>query len=287
MNILLCGASGFVGRHLALSLREAGHSVRRAVRAPREPGDVAADFRNDTTVQRWLPRLADIEAVVNAVGVLRDSADNPMQKLHAETPAALFAACAEAGVKRIVQVSALGVDSGVEVPYFTTRVAAERALQALPSQVRWLCLRPSVIYGEDGASARMFRNLARLPLHVLPMGGTQPLQPVHIDDLCRAVTQWLAVPDAVSQTVDAVGAEPTTLRGMLDSYREQTGRGHAWHVAMPGPLVRLIAQVGDCIPASPLCSDTYAMLAAGNTASASSFAALLGRTPRGYREFIA
>jgi uncharacterized protein YbjT (DUF2867 family) len=287
MKILICGASGFVGRHLTRALREAGHTVIRAVRTPIEPGDIAADFRNDTAQEIWTPRLAGMDAVINAVGVLRDSEKNPMQKLHAETPAALFAACAESGVKRVVHVSALGIDSGVQVPYFTTRIAAEQALHALPQQVRWLCLRPSVIYGEDGASAQMFRNQAKLPVHFLPMGGQQTMQPVHIDDICLAVTRWLGNPEAASQTVNAVGAEPATMRSMLDSYREQMGSGHAWHVSMPACMVRLAARAGDHIPSSPLCSDTYAMLAAGNTAPASGFSGLLGRTPRNYREFIA
>jgi uncharacterized protein YbjT (DUF2867 family) len=286
MNILICGATGFVGRHLTRSLREVGHTVTRAVRRPSEPDDIAVDFCNDTSKAIWLPRLKGINVVVNAVGVLRDSPNTPMQKLHTEAPVALFAACAETDVECIVHLSALGVDSGVDVPYFSTRLATERALHALPAKVRSLCLRPSVIYGEDGTSAQMFRQLAKLPVHVLPMGGKQSLQPVHIDDICAAVTHWLAKPDATSQTIEAVGAEATTMRGMLDSYREQLGHRSAWHVTMPAIFVHLAARMGDFIPSSPLCSDTVTMLAAGNTASASEFAKLLGHHPRSYREFI-
>lgn len=286
MKILICGATGFVGRHLTGTLRNAGHTVIRAVRKPGEPDDIAVDFRNDGSKEIWLPRLRGIDVVVNAVGLLRDSPGNPMQKLHTETPLALFAACAEARVARIIHLSALGVDSGVDVPYFTTRLATERALQELPPGVRWLCLRPSVIYGADGASAQMFRLLARLPVQVLPMGGVQTLQPVHIDDISAAVVKWLKNPQASSQIVEAVGAEATTMRGMLDSYREQMQFRPAWHVAMPASMVRLAARIGDLMPASPLCSDTYAMLAAGNTAPSERFAQLLGHAPRSYREFI-
>jgi len=286
MKILICGASGFVGRHLTTSLREAGHNVIRAVRRPSEPEDIAADFRNDTDKTAWIPRLDGIDVVVNAVGVLRNNADNPMQKLHTETPLALFEACVETEVTRIVHLSALGVDSGLDVPYFTTRLKTEHALHELPANIRTLCLRPSVIYGEDGASARMFRQMAKLPLHALPMGGTQALQPVNIADICAAVVRWLSAPDASSLTVEAVGAEATTMRGMLDSYREQLGHRPAWHVATPRLLVRLASRIGDFIPSSPLCSDTYAMLSAGNTASAEGFASLLGHQPRSYRTFI-
>lgn len=286
MKILICGASGFVGRHLTKALREAGHTVIRAVRRSSEPDDIAVDFCNDTSKDIWLPRLHGINIVINAVGVLRDNPETPMQKLHTDTPIALFTACAEAGVERIVQLSALGVDSGIDVPYFTTRLVTERALHELPAKVRTLCLRPSVIYGEDGTSAQMFRKMAKVPVQILPMGGIQSLQPVHIDDVCEAVTHWLAEPNAASQIIEAVGAEATTMREMLDSYREQLHRSAAWHIALPAILARLAARMGDFIPSSPLCSDTYKMLAVGNTGPSSRFAALLGHQPRSYREFI-
>ncbi|MCK9189901.1 NAD-dependent epimerase/dehydratase family protein [Acidithiobacillus sp.] len=286
MKILICGATGFVGRHLTSSLREAGHTVIRAVRRPGEPGDIAVDFCNDTTREVWLPRLKGISVVINAVGLLRDSPGNPMQKLHAETPAAVFAAAAEANVERVIHLSALGVDSGIDTAYFSTRLLAEQVLATLPARLRWLCLRPSVIYGEDGTSAKMFRTQANLPVHGLPMGGRQRLQPVHIDDICSAVSHWLSDPNAASQIVEAVGAEATDMRGMLDSYRQQLGYGSALHISIPSLLVKMAARIGDHIPASPLCSDTLKMLSAGNTADAASFAKLLGRAPRSYREFI-
>lgn len=286
MKILICGASGFVGRHLADALRKNDYTLMNAVRRPGESSDIAVNFSEDNRKETWLPRLKGIEVVVNAVGVLRDSNGSPIQRVHTETPAALFSACAEAGVKRIIHVSALGTNSGINVPYFTTKLAAEKALHELPKEVRWLCLRPSVIYGEDGASAKMFRLQARLPVHVLPAGGSQTLQPVHIDDICETVTKWLSDPNSTSQTVDAVGAEATTMRGMLDSYREQMKLRSAIHVSMPALFVRMAASIGDFIPASPLCSDTWTMLAAGSTAPAEKFAALLGHPPRSFRTFI-
>ena len=132
----------------------------------------------------------------------------------------------------------------------------------------------------------MFRLLAKLPVHGLPMGGRQSLQPVHIDDICRATTHWLADPNACSQIIAAVGAEATDMRGMLDSYRQQLGHGSALHLSVPSLLVNTAARIGDHLPASPLCSDTLTMLNAGNIADASGFSRLLGRTPRSYREFI-
>ena len=286
MKILVCGANGFVGRHVTQALRQAGHTVFRGVRTPTQPDDIAMDYRADTHQEIWLPRLAGISVVVNAVGVLRDSPKSPMAQLHAETPVALFSACAEARVERIVHVSALGLGRGIDTPYFSTRLAAEAYLRNLPNSIHTLILRPSLIYGQDGASARLFRLLARLPIHILPMAGLQPLQPVHIDDICESVVRWLDDQNAKSLTVAAVGSDATTLRGMLDSYRMQMQRPSALHLVTPSPLMKLAAHLGDRIPASPLCSDTLSMLQAGNTAHPAGFSRLLGRSPQSYQTFI-
>ncbi|HEY0963494.1 MAG TPA: NAD(P)H-binding protein [Pseudomonadales bacterium] len=287
MKILICGASGFVGRHLHEALQAAGHDCTRGVRTPRSPHDVAVDYLKDLSAESWLPKLAGIDAVINAVGVLRDTKAQPMRALLAEAPVALFHACAQAGVQRIVNFSALGIESTLDVPYFARRREAEAVLFTSPPGLRWLNLRPSVIYGDDGASARMFRLLASLPVHGLPMGGKQALQPVHIDDVCAAVRNWLADPAAQSRSVNAAGPEVVTMRGMLDSYRAQLGRGKALHVHVPGPFVKLGARLGDFIQSMPLCSDTLTMLNAGNTGDNSGFARLLGREPLHYSRFIA
>jgi uncharacterized protein YbjT (DUF2867 family) len=286
MKILVCGATGFVGRHFTKSLQAAGHAVIRGVRKPTLPDDITVDYCNDTTKEAWLPKLTGVDVVINAVGVLRDSAKQPMKLLLEQTPIALFSACKKTGVKRIVQVSALGVDKGIETAYFQTRRAPEAYLRNLPDNIRYLILRPSVIYGDDGASAKMFRLQAGLPVHFLPAGGKQTLQPVHINDICEAVNRWLVDENADNQTVAAVGAEATDMRGMLDSYKQQLQHANAIHVTVPAFLIGLAAQIGDFIPASPLCSDTLTMLNAGNTGDAVEFTQLLGRPPRSFRTFI-
>lgn len=289
MKILVCGASGFIGRHITVALQAAGHTVIRGVRKPSQPNDIMIDYCKDTTKDAWLPKLTDIDVVVNTIGVLRNSKNQSMKVLHEQTPSALFSACQNSDVKRIVQISALGVDQGVETQYFQTKLAAESVLKNLTSSaLRYLILRPSVVYGDDGVSAKMFRFQAELPLHVLPTGGHQAMQPVHIDDICAAIAHWLADNNARSQTVAAVGAGITDMRGMLDSYRQQLGHSTAaWHLSIPDFFVKVAAFMGDAIPASPLCNDTLTMLNAGSTADNADFSQLLGRSPKSYQQFIA
>lgn len=287
MNILLCGASGFVGRHLEAALVSAGHKVKRGVRHPREPGDIAVDYKNDVEIATWLPRLTGIDAVVNAVGVLRDSTNQPMSRLHDAVPRALFAAAAQSGIKRIVQISALGVGTGIDTPYMQSKQAADDFLQSL--DLDWAILRPSLIYGKDGASTRMFMLLSHMPVLMLPEGGKQMLQPVHIDDVAQAAVNLLAAgtdSPPLRSIIECVGAEEVTMGGLISSYRTRRGYKAPRIFALPGILFNSIAWLGDRIPALPVGSDTLTMLAAGNTGNGVRFTELLGRAPLNYREFL-
>lgn len=286
MNILLCGASGFVGSHLETALRGAGHKVRHGVRHPRSTDDVAIDYCNDNDIATWLPRLAGIDAVVNAVGVLRDSKAQPMTQLHDAVPRALFAAAAQCGIKRIVQISALGAGSGINTAYMQTKQAADDFLQTL--DMDWAILRPSLIYGKDGASTRMFMLLSHMPLLMLPDGGRQMVQPVHIDDIAQAVVNLLAATGSppLRQIIECVGAEEVTLAGLISSYRMQRGGKAPLVLAVPKIMLNSVAWIGDRIPALPVGSDTLAMLAAGSCGNGDRFIKLLGHAPRNYREFL-
>src|SRR4051812_33365609 len=125
MLILLTGASGFIGLHLLAALRAAGHVVTAAGRR-QLPGVpmVHADFTRDTDAAVWMPRLKDVDVVINAVGILRETGQQSFEFTHARTPIALFEACAQSGVQRVIQISALGADSGT-TGYFRSKHAAD------------------------------------------------------------------------------------------------------------------------------------------------------------------
>src|ERR1041385_4289012 len=110
-TVLLLGATGFIGRHLRTRLSRAGYSVVCGVRASSSVKDgrsISVDFSRDCAEADWLSRLSGIDVVVNAVGILREMHRNTFESLHVAAPVALFRACASVGVKKVVQISALG-----------------------------------------------------------------------------------------------------------------------------------------------------------------------------------
>ncbi|MEG0448176.1 MAG: NAD-dependent epimerase/dehydratase family protein, partial [Comamonas sp.] len=165
MRILICGGTGFLGRHIVNAVAQLEHDPVVLSRHSSPP----LDFAQATSPEQWLPHLQGIDVVINAVGALRNRPGQDLQTLHTAAPMALFDACAQLGIQRVVQISALGVEQS-ETRYASTKRAADEHLLALGAAARLnpVVVRPSVIFGAGGASSKLFLNLAKLPALLLP-----------------------------------------------------------------------------------------------------------------------
>lgn len=291
MHILLTGSTGFIGHTLKAALEGAGHSVHGGVsprNTARQSGQIPMDFAHDTSAAAWLPRLQGIDAVVNAVGVLRDTPARPIDAVHRDTPIALFDACVQAGVQRVVQISALGIE-GSNTRYAQTKLAAEANLKDLAAQhpLRAAILRPSVVFGKGGDSSALFMNLARLPVALFPGPVLDArVQPVSVHDLAAAVVALLGPAQSQTGTIACTGPESLTMGDFIASLRQQLGHKPAIVWRLPPLLTQISARVGDAIPASPWCSETLAMLGSDNVGDATVFEKLLGRPGVHYSQLV-
>lgn len=287
MVILLTGANGFLGKHLTHSLTAAGHEVVAAVRDPASCNlqrCIQVDFTHDIDARTWLPRLQGIDVVINAVGILREHGSQTFALLHSEAPRALFAACAEAGIQRVIQISALGADEQAQSCYHRSKKEADDFLASLPLQST--IVQPSLIFGSGGASAQLFCLLASLPVIALPGGGYQRVQPVHVEDAVAAVLALLCKPPVPSTRLPVVGPNALMLRGFIAKLRRSMGFGQGCFLSVPLWLARLAARLGDHWRGSLLDSETLQMLQRGNTGDAAALTALLGHAPRPIETFI-
>jgi uncharacterized protein YbjT (DUF2867 family) len=297
VRVLITGANGFLGSRLVAGLLGAGHELVCAVRRPGAArsggahlGDasrcefVQVDFSRDTDPAVWRPRLQGVDAVINAVGIFREGQGQRFDTIHDRTPSALFTACLECGVSRVVQISALGADDQASSSFHLSKKAADDHLLslALPSAV---VAQPSLVYGPGGTSARWFETMASLPLIALPGGGRQPVQPIHVDDLVQAVVALVHGGDAAGR-VPLVGPHPLQFREMLAALRRGMGLGSPRFLSIPAGLMALAARAGDRVPASPIDSESWAMLERGNTGDAAAITGLLGRPPRPVEQFV-
>jgi uncharacterized protein YbjT (DUF2867 family) len=287
MRVLVTGASGFIGARLVPVLRDRGHTVIEAHRSP-APGTadaVAIDFARDIDASSWLPRLAGVDAVINAVGIFHERGSQTFRALHVDGPSALFNACVRGGVPRVIQISALGADEGAVTPYHLSKRQADRHLATLP--LDWTIVQPSLVFGSHGASARLFATLASLPWVPLPGHGEQRIQPIHIDDLVEGLANLLECSGTAHRVIAFVGPEPMTLRRYLAELRVGMGLPPPRYMPVPLGLVGTTARLGDFTGMAMLTEDALRMLVRGNTADAGPLRQVLGHEARPPARFIA
>ncbi|HUG23565.1 SDR family oxidoreductase [Piscinibacter sp.] len=281
MRVLVCGSTGCVGAAVVRALRSRGHKVVEGARAAIDGrATMHVDFMQAHTPQAWAERLraTPVDAIVNCVGILMPSRGQSFERVHARGPIELFEGAALAGVRRIVQVSALGVGAaGDDTPYLRSKQQADDALAALP--LDWAVLRPSLVYGPRSQSAALFATLASLPVISLPGRGEQRVQPIHVYELAEAITRLVEHAGVLRAAHELGGPNVLTYREMLAHYRAALGLGDALWLPLPMPLMRATALLAEALPQTVLCGDTIRLLERGSVPSINAAAGLLGRTP--------
>lgn len=250
-RVLVLGANGFIGSHAAAALSEAGWLVRAGARDPRAAARrapshewVEADFGRRTRAADWAPLLADVDAVVNCVGVLQDGGGDSTEIAHVAGPRALVAACEAQGLKRFLHLSAVGAEPEAGTAYARTKHLTEQVLEA--SGLDWLVLRPSLVvarpvFGGTG----LIRALAAFPVAMPVIGGEQRFRPVAMDDLCAAIVAGLEDRAPVRERLDVAGPESLSQEALLRLYRGWLGLKPAPVVRVPGILAAPMLALGD------------------------------------------
>ena len=181
-------------------------------------------------------------------------------QLHTKAPVALFNACERAGIKKIIQISALGADDQAQSAYHLSKKAADDALRQLP--LDWFILQPSLVYGDRAQSSALLHALAALPVQVLPDGGLQQLQPIHVDDVAAAVCRCLEPSTPARKALALVGPTPIANADLLQKLRRRLGKPAARTVALSQRYLLILAGLGKYL-GEPILSKDISPCSAG------------------------
>jgi uncharacterized protein YbjT (DUF2867 family) len=271
MRIAVLGGTGFLGRSVCerLARRCAGGAIVVPTRRAMHAGGVralptvdvrVADVHDDAALARV---LAGCDAAINLIAILHGSAA-AFEQVHVVLPRRLAAACAAAGIRRVVHVSALGVSKDAPSNYLRSKAAGEAVLRAAALDLT--LLRPSVIFGAQDRLLNLFARLQRVaPLMPLAAGDAR-MQPVWVEDVAEAIVRCLDAPGTIGQTIECAGPEICTLAELV----RRAGRwsGHPRPVLpLPPAVGRLQAQLMEWLPGQPLLSrDNLLSLQVANVA---------------------
>jgi uncharacterized protein YbjT (DUF2867 family) len=268
MKVLVTGATGFVGPHVANAIVDAGHEVRVL---ERKPGSwERAGIRCQEAIQGDMTdpdslRLAvqGVEVVVHLVAI-RQGKPEQFQRVMIEGTRNLLAA--SQSIKRFVLMSALGTDEHTKdlVPYYHAKWQEEHEVKA--SGLEHVIFRPSFIFGRDGGILPTFIKLAKLsPFTGIVGNGEQRIQPIWIDDVGADFAKSVDLPEAANRTFELGGPDAVTWNELWQRLRAVLGIRRRPTLHLPTSLMRIPATVTERLPGNiPLTRDLLTMLEVGD-----------------------
>jgi NADH dehydrogenase len=268
-NVLVIGGSGFVGRHLVAALAARGARVtvptRRRERAKHLILLPTVEVVETDANERVLARLAEgRDAVINLAGVLhsrrgRERGPNDygpdFAAAHVELAQAAVSACREAGVKRLLHLSAIGADPKAPSEYLRSKGIGERAVLAA-DDLAVTVFRPSVIFGPEDRFLNLFDKLSMF-LPVLGVACPRArFQPVYVGDVVRAMLAALPLREAAGQVYELCGPAEYTLKELMEFVCRVTGRRRLV-IGLPDAISYLQARLMEFSPVPLLTRDNY------------------------------
>jgi uncharacterized protein YbjT (DUF2867 family) len=280
-RVLILGADGFIGRHLAFHLRATGWQVAVQARQPQRLAamgftTLTADLSDPATHDPafWTPHLPEGCALVNAAGLLTGTAE-AFAAVHRDAPRAALAALRGPAVL----ISAIGLEA--ETPFARWRRETEALFAG------HCILRPGLVLADTSyGGSSLLRAFAALPVRVPVVGtGDQPFNPIHASDLAAVVAEALTRPD-LRGTWEIGGPETLTQSALVLALRRWMGLPEARPLRLPLALARGLGRLGDWLRLGPVSATAVAQLQGGVLADPAPLMARLATRPRGLSGFL-
>jgi uncharacterized protein YbjT (DUF2867 family) len=299
MNILILGATGFIGSVVAARLVADGHTViglgRNPARARLKQPAIdwrRADLSRMTKPADWDDILKDQHVVVNCAGALQDGLSDDLSAAQAEAMLALYSTAKRSSRPLIVQISARTAGAAGDLPFLATKRQADEALAA--SGLPYLILRPALVLGRNahGGSA-LLRALAAFPLMLPLVHAESPIETLSVDDVAEAVSR--AISGGISGDIDLAADEVLTLAELVRLHRRWLGLPPARVFSLAPWLARPVTWLADISGLlgwrSPLRSTAMTVMSEGVQSSksgsglaATSATAALSANPSGVQD---
>ena len=273
MKVLVTGGTGFVGPFIVRRLVDDGHTVRVLEHTPGSSAGLPSQDAvvGSTTDPASLRRAVDgQDAVVHLVALLTGSPAD-FERVMAQGTRDLVAAAGDAGVRRFVLMSALGVSEETKelVPYYRAKWAMEQDVKA--SGLEHVIFRPSFVFAARGGALDQFKRIAKLaPVTPIAGPGTQRIQPIWADDVAAYFAEGLVRPEAANRTFELGGPDVVTWNEFWERLKRAQGGSWRPSVHLPFGLMRAQAVVLEKLPKPPVTRDQLKMLAAGDNVVSSS-----------------
>lgn len=270
--IVITGASGYIGSHIARRLVDEGKPVRAMVRSRQraeEEGRLAglpvewveADVSRPDSLQK---AFKGGSAVIHTVAIAIEKGGRTYEQINYQGTVNTVEAAKAAGVRRFINMSQLGADSRLPYRFLASKGQAQEYVAA--SGLDWTAFRPSVVWGPEDEFANTFARLVPLTPLIFPIIGDENarFEPVWVEDVATSVAAALNDETTIGEEFELGGPEVLT----LEEIERRTLRAIAarrWMIRFPMPLLRVIVTLMETLlPNPPVTRNLLELLAVSN-----------------------
>ncbi|CAN5566548.1 NAD(P)H-binding protein [soil metagenome] len=287
-RIFITGATGFVGSALVSALGD--RPLRLLVRDVDKFRDLESQHievvEGDVTDAGSLREtMLGCSTVIHLVAIIEESGNRSFDQVIRQGTENAINEARASGVRRFIQMSALGAANLPNFPYHQSKWRAEEAVRA--SGLDWTIVRPSIIFGPgDGFITTLAGVVRTFPILPVVGDGTSRFQPIAVEDVAASLVSTLDTPNTIGGIYELGGPDILTYEELLQLIAKHLGKTRrAIHI--PVPLMRAVVSASKPLPKKlrpPVTHDQLRMLALDNTTANSATERLIGHPPRTLRD---
>ena len=269
MRIFITGGTGFVGKYIVRELSKKGYSVVIPTRQYMKPPDflfppdvkvevIPFSSNLDNVIEKLKP-----DFVINLLGILKEEKKKGVtfETVHVEYTEKLVKGSINAGVKKFLQMSALGVDKNSKSRYFQTKAKAEKIVSE--SSLDFAIFRPSIILGKEQKLFSDLRYFSKFtPIILAPRG---KVQPVHVLDVRDSFIKILEI-DTKDKIFELCGNKVVSYKELFEFALKFIDKKRVV-LEMPRQFFKIVLPLFSILPNPPMTKDQYYMLEKDNVCS--------------------
>ena len=221
-GIVVAGANGFVGKNLRSFLHENKINVlaisRKNFQKYSSEIKIISTNISDPKLQT---KLKNYDALINLIGIGRQTPKSTFEEINLNLTKDVIKACKNAGIKKIIFISGLGVSKSNTSDYFASKYKAEQEI--INSGLDYTIFRASYIIGKTDHLTRALSKQMKSGVIVIPGSGKYRLQPIFVEDVAKIILEAVLEKKFSKKIIDLVGPQKISFEDFVKLFAKNTG----------------------------------------------------------------
>ena len=253
----ILGGGGFIGRYLVRNLTKKNFrciiSTRKAfqkgyLKTQATPGAIELVDWNPKNFSELKEVIKSSDVVINLIGILYETRKQKFYNIHSSIPEAVAKICSESGVKKFINISAIGANENSKSLYQKSKHLGE--VKALNNFKNTVIIRPSVVCGTEDNFTNLFSKLSILP--VIPVVGINyKFQPILVTNVADAIVQTIETKGNEGKIYEIGGPNVISFGDMVKSILKTINKKR-FVFEMPMSIAKIQSAITDLLPIPPL-----------------------------------